>query len=66
MSVVSFQGPFRTHEEGWDRRSNKVMHTSVSVALGKLSYGVLSCLLPKEGYYLASCQSVLDYLFATC
>jgi hypothetical protein len=53
MSVVSFQGPFRTHEEGWDRRRNKVMHIGVSVALGKSSYGVLNCLLLKEGYYLA-------------
>jgi hypothetical protein len=35
-NVVSFQGPFRTCARAWEyRRSDKTMHTSVSVALGK-------------------------------
>jgi hypothetical protein len=36
-SIVSFQGPFRTYARASEwRRSDKAMHTSVSVALGKL------------------------------
>jgi hypothetical protein len=36
MSVVSFQGPFRAYARAYEYwRSDKAMHTSVSVALGK-------------------------------
>jgi hypothetical protein len=35
-NLVSFQGPFCTYARAWEyRRSDKGMHTSVSVALGK-------------------------------
>jgi hypothetical protein len=58
--IVQLQGPFRVGRRAWGYRSgNKVMHTGISLTLGKLECSVLNCLLLKGEHYPVLCQSVL-------